>query len=366
MPKNIQSVLGQDNIAGTFEAVVPSLPQDLPAEYYAMHKQVFGRSVVYHKTTGTRKNAPLNIYNGKSAGVDGLGIDGVPVNCMFSNFHWNVQPEDLLNLADAGSNVRTDFSISEIMRQLAFHKQKQQNLRVSAIHMALLTGAIYADADGYLLSSSSGAVLVNEDFGVPAGNQDQLLDEAGATIIDASWATSTTAISTHLRKIKATARQRTGVELTYAVYGANVLDYILRNTRVQALMQSNPMLTQTGQTGELPEDLMGFKWIPGDVMFWEDEDGTKTSLVGEDEVKFLPSMSVGSTWFENIEGSYPVADSVDMSDEAGAIQGLAFPSGMTAQSKLEDDPVGAKIIHRDCFLPTLLNPAAVYYADVTP
>lgn len=362
MAKSIQEILGGKNVQGVFEGIKAGFPTDLPASFYSVSRNVTGKSFKYHKTEGTRQTAKVNHYNAKSEADNPSGVDEVPVDCLYSSFHWDVDPVDLINIANPGSSDIQEMSTGEVMRRLAEMKQKQMNLRNTAVHMALMGGTLYADASGNLLSSSANALKLSVDFDIPSTNKDQLEDVGGSTIISASWGTAGTDITGQIRKIIQTSLKRTGYQVRYAVYGSNVPGYILGNTDAQNLMQSNVNLTRIAQTGTIPNPFCGLQWIPGDVFFWEDATGTTQSLVGDDEVIYLPEPN--AQWYDLVQGSYPMADTIDVQGEN--MSGLRMARGMTVQSKLTDDPVSAQMIHRDCFLPVIKVPAAVYISDVTP
>jgi hypothetical protein len=363
MAKSIQDILGSKNVVGVFEGIKAGFPTDLPQGFYNVSRNVNGAHFTYHKVEGTRKTARVVRYGGPSAARNHSGVDEVPVKALFSAEHWDVDPVTLINISALGNDSVQQIGISEIARRLAEEKQLQQNLRNTAVHMAVLDGTLYTDAVGNLLPTSSGAVLTI-DYSIPATNKNQLQDVDGNTIITASWGTAGTDIPGQVRLIKTTALKRTGYNLTTAIYGSNVLGYLLGNTDMVNLMQSNVRLGGIADTGELPSPLLGLNWIPGDVFFWEDNDGSTRSLVGADEVVFLPDPD--PSWYDLVEGSYPYADSIDVNAGEAAISGLRMQSGMSVQSKLMDNPVTAQMIHRDCFLPVINVPGAIYIADVTP
>ncbi len=116
----------------------------------------------------------------------------------------------------------------EARRQIKGIADRQVNLLTSTVHAMLANGKLWFNSDGELLPSSSGSDLPI-DYGIPANNQNQLNG-----IIDASWALATTNIPKQLKLIRQQARFTTGYPLRYALYGKNVMSYLLRNNFCQS------------------------------------------------------------------------------------------------------------------------------------
>jgi len=318
----------------------------------------------YDKVEGTRQTARTVRYNGKSAVRNASGIDTIPVKAIYSAEHMDIDPQSIANLRNVGQGAETVQQIgrNEIARRVGEARQLQTNLRAAAVHLSILDGYLYFDGSGNLLADSTGA-KVTIDWGIPAGNRNQLLDSAGSTIIDASWATAGTDILTHVRKVKDRAADLTGYELTTAVYGSNILGYLLGNTAVTNLMQSNAGFnSQIISNGEIPSPFLELNWVRGNKFFWADNDGTIRRPVGADEVVFLPDPE--PSWFDLVNCSYFVATNEGMSDES--LSGFGVATGPTMYGKIYDDPVAGELIYRDAFLPTINVPNAIFIADTTP
>jgi hypothetical protein len=245
-----------------------------------------------------------------------------------------------------------------ISRNLANFGTLFQNLRISCVHSVLATGAIYFDAAGNLLPSSSGAAF-GVDFGVSAGHKDQL-----NTIIGADWDEATTDIPSQVEALQADAIQTTGMPLTTAIYGRSLPSYLLSNNYVGKLISASPALSeQMARGATIPQGLLGFNWIPANRAFYRDSAGTVQSWYGPDKVTFMPDPS--PAWWGFLEGSYRIPRSIEI--VAGGLEALnSFTQvmGSFTYATVSVNPPGITHFAGDTFLPVLTNPDAIYLADV--
>lgn len=365
MAKDLDAILGSTALAGLVESIKPGLPVGLPAGFYTVSKETTDPSgaVQYDYVEGTKQLATLVRYNGKSAARNTSGIDTRIVKAMFSAEHLPINPTQLLNLRQPGSNTVEAIARREVDRRVAEARQLQQNLRNTAVHATLLDGILYFDSVGNLLPNSTGSQY-NIDWSVPASNQNQLTDISGSGIITASWATAGTDIIGNINTIKTTAILRTGYELTTAVYGSAILGYLLGNTAASTLMQSNSMLTtDISNSGEIPNGFMGLNWVRGDRFFFRDSGATARLMVASDEVIYLPDPD--PSWYDFVQTPYLYTQNEGLS-EGGQIGDIVTQIGPSMQAKVTSDPVAAEIIYRDAFLPVLNVPSAIYISDVVP
>ena len=365
MAKDLNAILGSTALAGLVESIKPGLPEDLPAGFYTASRDGIdpNGSIQYDYVEGTRQTARTVVYNGKSAARNTSGVDTRLMKAFFSAEHLPINPQHIANLREPGTNNVEQIARREVDRRVAEARQLQQNLRSSTVHATLFDGLVYFDALGNLLPDSTGAV-VTADWSVPATNRDQMEDISGSAIISASWGTAGTDVIGNIETVKTTALLRTGYPLTTAVYGSNILGYLLGNTAANSLMQSNSMLTTSiSNTGSIPNGFMELNWIKGDKFFFVDNDSSSQLMVGADEVIYLPDPVGG--WYEMVNGMYFFTDTVDLVAGAG-LGNITTVVGPTMQTEMHSNPVGADIVYRDAFLPILNVPAAIYISDVTP
>jgi hypothetical protein len=205
------------------------------------------------------------------------------------------------------------------------------------------------------------------DFGVPAGNKDQLDWDGNGAIIGASWATAATDILGDVKTLKAASLKLTGYPLRYAFYGANILGYIVGNTNLSKLIQGNAAMAEAIRNSELPNPFLGLTWIPAEFAYFLDQNGATQSWCGADQVVFTPEIS--GEVYELLEGSYPVPTSVGevRADGSAALAAdVVEVNGMYSYALLTADPVSIKHVAGDTALPAWLVPNAMFSADVTP
>jgi hypothetical protein len=234
------------------------------------------------------------------------------------------------------------------------------NLEKAAIMMALGLGTIYFDASGNLLPSSSGA-LITVDFQIPAANKNQI-----GGIIGASWATASTPILGDIAAIKRLSLKDTGYPIEHAFYGSAIIDYLLANTQVLALIGGGGELNARIASGEIPNGFAGIpQWHASNGAFFMDNDGTVQDIIEADGVVFTPEPS--RDWWEIMEGSFPVPNSLTIAaDASGAIPNFNKVYGPFSYAEIKTDPPGIKHLAGHTFLPVLKVPKAVYICHVTP
>lgn len=366
MPTTLKQVLGADNLISVIQGITNGLPEDIiPAGFLNTTRDIEGNQGTYRKVEGTRQTARLAEYASPSKLREMKGISEVAVTLLSTKEHIYHKPEILVNLKQIDDRAKQRRARQEIARQTRNFRQLFDNLRVASVFSALTLGHIYFDADGNLLPSSSGAVTTI-DYGIPAGNMNQLDVLGDGDIIGASWGTAGTAIHTQLQELKAAARQKTGYDLRHAFYGANILDYILGNDYLNNVISRNPAYATSFAEGEIPNGFLGFDWIPFRDAFYEDADGDIQTFTGGDTVVFTPEVS--SDWYEVLQGSNLVPTSIGRIGSSGEdmLGSLRDVNGMYSYASVQEDPVTIKHVAGDTFLPVIKVPNAVFIADVTP
>ena len=364
MAKTIQEILGGKNLTGVIQGVQAGVPQDLlPPALLATTRTVEGDYGTYTKVDGTRKTARLAQYGSPSQQRQLPGVSEVSVKLIHtveSVFH---KPAVLMNLTSFDSDDKQRLGEQEIARRTAEFKRLFVNLRASAVYSMLAQGAIYFDADGNLLPDSTGSA-VTVDFGISAGNKDQLDVFGDGDIIAADWSIASTEIHKHVAAIKRAARKLTGYPIRHAFYGSNLLDYFLDNTALSSLISDNTGFQESAAGGEIPDGLLGLSWHPVEEAFYVDNDGSYQEFFDGDTVVFTPEPM--PEWYELLEGTYPVPTDVGAvaSDAAETLGGVAIDSGMFSYATVTTDPVAIKHVAGDTFLPVLKVPKAVFIAKV--
>lgn len=358
---DLETIIGYKNLCGVIQGVKGGTGMDFPPEFMRVTKQISGNTGEYTRVDGDRKLARIVAYGSPSQRRDLVGISKVPVNLLHAFEHELLPASILMALQDSNAQ-KQEMGQAEIARQTGAFAARFDELRKAMVRSIIATGQIHFDADGNLLASSSGAAF-SIDFGVPAGNKDQLDVFGTGDIIDTSWDNSAATISTHIRNIKAAAMRLTGYEITNAFYGANIVDYLLGNTAVKALLTNNGTVQSALETGTIPAGFLGIaNWKAMDASFFEDKDGTLVEQFSDDNITFTPTPS--PDWWGFIEGSYAVPTNLgEVSSDAGGVS-LAEIFGRFSYAHVVNDPTGIKQYAGDTSLPVLQVPKAIFIATV--
>lgn len=365
MSKTLQSILGGRNLTGVIQGIRPGLPEGVfpPGLTTPTPRTVEGDYGTYRKVSGTRKTARTAMYGSKAKQRTLTGVSEVPVKLIHSVESIDIKMTTLMAL-ESNEGEKQRLGEQEVAREVAECRQLQDNLRKAAVFSAFGLGAIYADTEGNLLPSSSGAVT-SIDYGIPAGNKNQLDVFGAGAIIGASWATAGTDILGDIQALHDAAIKLTGYPLAHAIYGQNILGYLTANTAVKELINRDDAMRRGAIAGRVPNGLFELNWWPGYRAFYEDDNGTNQSFVGADNIIFLPEPD--PTWWEWLNGTYPVPNSISLGSDLSAILGnFTVTPGMFAYASVQLNPPGAEMVYGDTFLPVIKVPNAVFVADVTP
>lgn len=353
-------MLGYVYLTGVIQRIKTGIPDMLPAPFTSIKKQVLGNSGRYTRTFGVRTLAPRSEYGAAARKRALLGVEVQDVKLVHMFEQIEMDPLMLQTLRAYDSYDVQKMGIDEVNRQQAEFRQRFDNARLSMIYSMLANGAIYYDANGDMLPSSSGA-QVTVDYGVSANNQNQLNG-----IITASWANANTDIPGQLRALKNRALQLTGYPLKYAFYGKNVPSYLTQNNYVLDYLSRNVSHAQKFlDQAELPDGLFGYTWVPVYTAFYEDATGTKNSFFGDDKVVFTPE--INADVYELLEGSYQVPSSFNaVSNMSSALGSLRTVHGQFSYAVPIHNPPTAQMFFGDTVIPVWKIPDAIFIADVTP
>lgn len=361
----IQDVIGYVPLMRTIREQVNGLPKVLPDGFYNVTDTTTGNIASYTKIPGERTLSKRVEYGAPSIRRDQNDIASQPVTLVHTFEHITFSPSVLMNLRAYDDYRRQDMGRQEIARQTLMESTRIQNLRTAAITLALSKGQLWFDKDGNVLPSSSGATLT-VNFNVPSGNQNQLDVFGTGAIINASWATATTDIPGHIRKIKKAAIKLTGYPLRYAFYGEDVPGYMTTNNFVKDYLARNPTRQDAFlASADLPDGLFGLTWVPVYTSFWIDSSAAFQDSFQSDNVIFTPEPS--PDWWGMIEGTYPVPTTLNVAGEgAAAADNVKEVQGMFGYGQVISDPVGIKCMYGDNFLPVIKNGKAVFLGDIVP
>jgi hypothetical protein len=272
--------------------------------------------------------------------------------------------EDLLNRRAIGGPTDDLDARGEtyVTRQEAYLAQRFANL-IEFQTAAMLRGSYsyYEDGDD-LRHGFSGGVL-DIDFGVPDGNQDQLDMLGAGNILNADWANAATDIPKHLHQINAAMVRLTGLGLAHVALTSVGWQYLVNNTKVQAQGGSANVVFDSLQrvgAGEFSVVLRAIPWVTFHVIdygldVWNGSTHAFTKLIDDTHAAFFPEPS--RRWTQFLEGSEIVTEGPGgQKSERYGFYPFAFPT---------HDPSGWQLSAVFNGIPALYLPEAVAYGLIT-
>lgn len=368
---DLLSILGHVSLLKQVEEIRNGIPDPLPKEFASTTEDVIGDSGRYISTIGTRLTSRLVQYGAPSynRALSDVGDRGVKLLHSYEDIR--LKPLLLQQLRNYDNYDIQRLGMQELARQVKNFVTKFENTRIASKEMMLATGVLYADGNGNFLPTSSGAVETISCGMNATTNQGACTDTAGVNIFGAtgggSWKSQTTDIPLQLRRLKKTAKTRTGYPLKYAIYGINIPDYLTQNDFVENYLARNEkMRDHYMETNELPDGLLGYTWIPAYEAFWNsgtDTVPTNNSIFPDDQVTFTPAVT--NEWWTVFQGSYMVPTSIDIAATAeAAMANLKQVWGMGAYAQVINNPVTIGMWMFDTQLPVVKVPDSVFQATV--
>jgi len=342
-----------------------AVPNPFPEQLFtvAAENRVSGDRAQFIQISSDRRTAQSVPYGAPSKSRTLLEIGEKPMRMLHIFENIRIDMNMLLQLRSFDQYAQ-DKGRDWLNHQLVEAGRRVGNSELVATSTVLRFGEIYRDIDGNVLPTSSGA-QDTFSFNVPATHQTTING-----IVSASWALSTTDIPGQLRALHQYNAQEHGPRLKTMLYGINLPNYLMQNDHVQAHLVRNPSMNEKFLgTGEIPEGLFGFNWIPVYEAFISNDAGTNTELWDDDLCVALPDVSQADNmdWWGMFEGSFMVPRKIDIARDGLAIQGnFEETFGKFSYASSELDPPGATIRYGHTFLPGLRNPKAIYQIDTTP
>jgi hypothetical protein len=367
---NLNDILGGPNLCGTIQSTTSGIPDPFPAGFYTVDAQVDGDTGEYTVFTGQRGTATLSPYGAPSKVAQLRNVAKKTVKLLHTVESINLPVSAYINLLDYSNLNKQKLGIAEVMRQIKEFKRRFANLRVAAMTSALFQTQIYFDAYGNLLPTSTGAATTI-DYAVPAGNVGHLDPfNTGTPIVGGTaWSDTSANIDQQIQALLQAAVQLTGLELKHAFYGKNIPHYLTSNEGLgnyfyRANWGPDAQGANYLATADIPNPLLGLTWHKAYYSFFEDQLGNRQTLVGDDQIVFTPEPTLD--WIGVLEGSYAVPTDVGRISSADTppTDAMDIAHGMFAYGRQIDDPVTAKIVAGDTFLPVIKNPQAIFVATV--
>lgn len=305
---NVQEILGFAPLTKQLKLVKSAVPNPFPAELYnvAPDNRIIGDRAKFTTTTGERHTSILTAYGsvGRARKLRDIGDSAVRL----LHTHETISIElTMMESLRAFEEYAQNEGLDWLKYQIAEAGHRSQNTRVTMLASVLHYGQIYQDAQGNLLPSSSGAVETF-DFNVPAANKNQFTGTIAQIVIP--WSNANANIPLDIKNIKVYQQQKTGLEVTTALYGRNLPTYMSQNSFViEYLARQDDMRGQLLRDNTIPSGLFGIKnWIPVDTSFFEDQNDVLQEMWNADLVTWMPDIKQEDNmdWWGCWEGSYPV------------------------------------------------------------
>jgi hypothetical protein len=370
----LAKLLGYATISKAILLTTQGIPKLLPPAFYASHTKCVRDAARWRRYSGQRRVPQKVRYGAPAVEAELKEVGEGTAKCIHFFEKESLDPL-VFNALQQPNSYEHDAAGYEVQRQLEAFAMKFENVRTAACILALGNGALNFDSKGNLMPTAltapgtttlnNATVTVAEvvNFRLNPNNVNQLNG-----IISSSWASPTSDIPLHLRRIKKQARRQTGYPLKIALYGENIPSYFYRNESLQQYLARHPVIRAEfleGITaGEIPDGLFGFTWIPVYESFYEDQNGVNQDLWNNpDQITFTPDVS--EEWWDVIEGTFAVPTTLNIvADGLAAARSLKNVVGMGGYGCVIHDPPSVQGRYFDTFLPTLKNPDVIFSPDV--
>lgn len=336
----------------------------VPPSFLQVRRGIVGDKLTYYRVAGTRQTALVAQRASASQRRQMQGVTEHNVKLLFVNENMQHDVDILNNLRNFDNPQLQRLGEQEIARQVAYTRTYLDNFRTASIMSVLFSGYLRYTFGQSLHDPNSGTGT-QIDFGVPAGNRNQLDWDGNGAIIGASWGTTSTDIAGDVEAVKNAGMRLTGYPIVHAFYGANIRNYLGTNDSIKEFIKGNQALSASFAQNQIPLNFLDLQWHSASGLFFNDESDSVVDVVPADAVVFTPEPS--PEWWEPTDGSFeiPTSQVIAPTVEAALAQ-FTTVQGMWNYANVTLDPAGIKHVYGDTFLPVLKVPKAVFIADVTP
>ncbi len=368
--KSYNDLLGWVALTRAVNAVKDGCPNPFPPWLFtvAAGDRVLGNSVKFHRIYGTRKTARVVKYGAPPRHRELQQEELVEAKFIHVGEERIFDPLILALLRDYESYDNANKAKRLVANNVQTMGTLFGNARIVSVATSLAYGAVYVDAQGNLLPTSSGAAETYSQQ-ISSNNIGTVLDSSSVGIFGAtgggSWANSGTDIPLQLRRLQEHASLQHGYEPTIALYGKNIPSYLTQNDYVLDYLARNPSMQTTWlKDNTIPDGLFGMTWVPTWKSSFTKDDDTKVSLWPADRVTFMPGQADAGSYWSLFEGSYEVPTTIDLlSDAAAALRSLKTVYGAFGYGVVSHKPVAVSTIMYDTFFPAVKLPDTLYLAD---
>ena len=363
----LETILGARNLTGLIQKTKTRVPKVLGDEWFKVTRKTHGNTAEYITAPGQRTLARQTSYGSVAKSASMRNIGGVPTVLLHTFERLEVPATVLLNLLAPDSTdqgMRQEMGMQEVVRQLGAFKDKFENLRTTVPQMQLFTNHLYFDKDGNVLATSSGNVF-DAGPGIPAANTVHITAGGYTAGLIKDWENPATDIIGQLQALQQLAIKLTGFPIQQVHYGVNMPGYIASNTTAQQYLRYQlQMNAEYVRGGQIPQGFGGIpKWVPTGQAFYATEDAagaeTIVSYADADTCIFTPDPD--PSWYEVIEGTYPVPRSIDVKSSAElAYSDFEEVAGQFSFAHASYNPPALEMFFGDTFAAQIRNPNVVF------
>ncbi len=337
------------------------LPDVLPAAFSTpSNRKPSNGKVEYFSVAGSRQLATLVHRNSPSVTREVKGATRKYADCVNPKESF-VLDADFLEALHSNMPVTKQNAQNTLLNWMEDQVAIFRNTRGALISSAFALGAIYADGDGNVLPSSTGAA-VTVDYGIATGNK---LTKAGAdgTYNIGDWSSTTTDVNGKLKAIRVANLKANGYRLSTIFYGSDVPGYLMANTTLKDYWVRHDSIREAVAMGnQIPNGVLGYNWVPVEEAYFLDADNTARSWFPSNFLGILPDVS--PEWYEFIEGgtAVPVPGIANVTSAGNPGDSIQIVNGVYSYATPRSyDPVQQKLIMGDCFLPLIKVPGTYYF-----
>lgn len=358
MPAQIREILDPRVMRASYQQVATDRPTPLTDTFFSGPDTVDDNEFRFFYDPADNTPAPLNRH-GAQARELAIGTGKERFMSLFSVFNSIVFPMHLYTaLREPDSPSLQQKGRTEVARINKKFAARHRLLKELIIAKSLATGVVYADANGKVLETSSGADIA-ADLGVPANNQGNLNG-----LITALFSAEDTDIPSILESIVDQANQnQVPVPTDIWVHQIN-LKYLRNNDYFADWAVENPDYSARVLRGEALTDLWGFNWhfLTG---YYTASDGTQKPIIPKTKAILTPPP--GDSWKTAVNGPTIVPTQFGpASDAESALDLTELVYGEYAFASVEPNPTRVTGFMGDNFGFGFAEPGAVWQATAFP
>lgn len=390
---NLNDILGGPNLTGLVNEAASGLTDWLGPEWRPTNpsSKVLGDTGDYTITVGQRGVATLGAYGAASKSAQMIVIGKRQVKLIHTIENITLPVLVYQNLLQYNELKFQEMGKQEVTRQVTEFKKRFSNLRIAAPIQALFSGKVNFDGNGNLLAAGAsvptngtsvsmmvpdgttavpslpGTTFNGTNIGtaidvLASGTATMGRDTGGAGA--GTWANPSTNIPQQIKNTIIAVERLCGMKIEMALYGSNINTYAAYNTALNSfLVRNSGANDQFVRLNEVPSPFLGVTWKDMSMAYFQDQNGVSQPLVGANQVVLCPKPS--AEWLGWLEGSYMIPKDVGtLWDPNNPNAQFDTVYGMFAYGQNQSDPVTAKIVAGDTFLPVFTNPYPLVIATV--